>query len=117
MKKPTWAKPGIYGLLTGSVATAFVGFSWGGWMTSSSASEMAVERSRTDVAAALVPVCLQASRADPERIAKLATINEAVAFRRTDAVLATGWATPPGEDTPSRDLAMACVEELGLDAS
>lgn len=115
MNTPTWIKPGVYGLIVGGVATAVVGFSWGGWMTSSRAETMAKTRVDAGVAAALVPVCLQISQADPERVAKLATIRDAASYRRRDAVLATGWATPPGAETPNRALAEACIDALDLD--
>jgi hypothetical protein len=32
-------------------------------------------------------------------------------------MMETGWATLPGTDTPSRDLADACLAELALDGS
>ena len=60
---------------------------------------------------------LDKSRADNQRVAKLATIREASSFKRRDAVMETGWATMPGTDGPNRDLAQACIEGLDLDAS
>lgn len=117
MKIGAWAKPAVYGLLVGGATTAFVGFSWGGWMTSSGADKMANERAAAGVTAALVPVCVGASQADPNRIEKLAAIKDAASFRRGDAVLATGWAVPPGEEASNRALAVACLGELDLDAS
>ena len=96
---------------------ARAGFSWGGWMTQSGADEMANERAAADVTAALVPVCLEASQADPDRVEKLATIKDAASYRRGDAVMATGWAVPPGQDASNRALAVACLVELDLDAS
>ena len=32
-----WLKPGIWGAVVGSILTMIVGFSWGGWTTSSTA--------------------------------------------------------------------------------
>jgi len=32
-------------------------------------------------------------------------------------MMETGWATMPGTDTPSRDLASACLAVLDLDGS
>lgn len=117
MNTPEWLKPGLYGAAIGAVFIGVVGFSWGGWMTGGSANEMATSMARDEVVAALVPVCLDKARTDPDRIAQLATIREATSFRRRDAVMATGWATMPGEDAPNRSLAQACVEGLELDAS
>ena len=86
-------------------------------MTDSSANKMADEMAQEGVIAALVPVCLDMSRTDSERIAKLATIKAATSFKRRDAVMETGWATVPGSEAPNRDLAQACIEGLDLDAS
>lgn len=117
MNMPEWLKPGLYGALAGAAVCGTVGFSWGGWMTGRSAEEMANTLAQENVIAALVPVCLDISRADAERAAKLATIREAASFRRRNAVMETGWATMPGSDGPNRDLALACMEGLDLDAS
>ncbi|MEM9843271.1 MAG: hypothetical protein AAF965_00590 [Pseudomonadota bacterium] len=117
MTTPEWLKPGIYGALIGAAFVGIVGFSWGGWVTGSSAEKMASEMAEDSVIAALVPFCLERSRTDNERIAKLATIREESSFKRRDAVMETGWATMPGTDGPNRDLAQACIEGLDLDAS
>ena len=68
-----------------------------------------------DVIAALLPVCLDMSRTDADRVAKMATIREATSYRQRDAVMDAGWAT--GSEAPDRDLAQACIEGLELDAS
>ncbi|WP_299971384.1 hypothetical protein [uncultured Roseobacter sp.] len=117
MTTPEWLKPGIYGALLGAAFVGIVGFSWGGWMTGGGAEEMANKMAQEEVIAALVPFCLDISRADNERLAKLATIREASSFKRRDAVMETGWATMPGSDGPNRELAQACIEGLDLDAS
>ena len=117
MTTPEWLKPGIYGALVGAVCVGIVGFSWGGWMTGGSANKMASKMAKDEVIAALVPVCLDMSRADIQRTAKLATIRDASGYKRRDAIIDAGWATIPGSDIPSRDLAQACIEGLDLDAS
>lgn len=117
MNTPEWLKPGIYGAVVGAVFISVAGFSWGGWMTRSGANQMASAMAHDDVIAALTPVCLNLSRTDIDRIAKLAIIREAVSFKRRDAVMETGWATVPGSEAPDRDLAQACMEALELDAS
>ncbi len=116
MTTPEWLKPGIYGALLGAIFVSIVGFSWGGWMTGAGAEKMANKQAKEEVIAALVPVCLDMSRADNERMAKLATIRAASSFNRRAAVMETGWATIPGSNGPNRDLAQACIEGLNLDA-
>ena len=114
MKIPVWLKPGIYGAITGAVLTAVVGFTWRGWVTGNNADKMAMTMAHDDVIAALVPVCVDMARTDPSRAEKLATIRAASTYQRRDAVMAAGWATMPGAETPDRDLAQACLTALEL---
>lgn len=117
MTFPEWTKPGIYGAVAGAIAVSIIGFNWGGWSTSSNAEKMAQSFAADAVTTAMVPICVDMSTADPERITKIATIREASGFNRRKAVMDTGWATLPGTDAPNRDLAAACIEGLELDAS
>jgi hypothetical protein len=116
MNTPEWLKPGIYGALIGAAVVSFGGFSWGGWVTRGTAHDRAMAMSRTDVVAAMVPVCLDIAQADPNRMAKLAVIREAETYRRRDALMDAGWATLPGAEMPDRDIAQACLASLDVDA-
>lgn len=117
MTFPEWTKPSAYGAVGGAIVVSVLGFNWGGWTTGSTAQKMAQNLAAEEVTLAMVPVCVNASAEDPERAAKLTTIQDASGYNRRKAMMATGWATLPGTDTPNRDLATACVEELELDGS
>ena len=117
MTFPEWTKPGIYGALVGAIAVSILGFTWGGWTTSSSAQTMAQNLASEEVTSAMVPVCLDISATDPERAEKLVVLQDLSGFGRRNAMLETGWATPPGSDAPVRDLAVACLAGLALDGS
>ena len=117
MTFPEWTKPGLYGAAAGAVAISILGFSWGGWMTGGNADKMAEQMAADEVTLAMVPVCMNLSDADPERTTKLATVQEASGYSRRKAMMDTGWATLPGADAPSRDLAEACYAEIELRAS
>jgi hypothetical protein len=117
MNTPEWLKPGIYGAVIGAAFVGIVGFSWGGWVTGGTANDRAMAMSRVDVAASMVPVCLDMARTDPERTSKLATIRAATTYQRRDALMEAGWATVPGTDAPNRDIAQACLAALDVDAS
>ena len=117
MTFPEWTKPGAYGAVGGAIVVSVLGFTLGGWTTGGNAQEMAQTFATQEVALAMVPVCLNASAVDPERISKLATIQDGSSFGRSRAMMATGWATLPGTEEPSRDLAVACLEGLALDGS
>lgn len=114
MTSREWLKPGIYGALIGAVAVGIIGFTWGGWVTGGTAHDRAMNMSRDDVVAALVPVCLDNARSDPNRDAKMTTIRDASSYKRRDAVMDAGWATVPGAEAPDRDIAQACLAELNL---
>lgn len=116
MTTPEWLKPGSYGAVVGAIFVGIVGFSWGGWMTGGVAASFASEMAHDEVISALVPVCVDLAHTDKERVAKLATINEAASYQRRDAVMDAGWATVPGSDVPDSDLAQACIIALDLDA-
>src|SRR5690606_22827204 len=96
MNTPEWLKPGLYGAVAGGILVAVAGFTWAGWTTAGGADRMAQAMAGQRVVAAMVPVCLGLSAADPDRAAKLATIQEATVPRRREALMATGWATMPG---------------------
>ena len=117
MTTPEWLKPGIYGGFIGAAAISILGFSWGGWVTGGGAEDMAKTMAQEEVTSALVPVCVELSRVDPDRIAKLATIQDASNYNRYKSVMDAGWATAPGNEAPNRDLAKACIAGLDLEAS
>lgn len=107
-----WIKPGAWGLVVGGIVTMIVGFSWGGWTTGSTTDRLAMERSNTAVTAALVPVCLEKSKADPARTKKLGALKALTSpYEQRDAVLKDGWASV-GESEGNRDVAEACAAQL-----
>jgi len=112
MNIPEWMKPAFYGAVVGAVALAIVGFSWGGWVTGGTAQEMARDQARQEVVAALVPICLEQSKQDPQVIETLAELEEAGSYQRSDLLMKAGWATMPGSSDPNRDVARACMEKL-----
>lgn len=117
MTFPEWAKPGLFGAAAGAVAISILGFTWGGWVTASTAKGMANEHARAEVTMAMVPHCVAMSAEDPERMAKMTTIREASGYNRRKAVEQSGWATLPGATSPDRHLAEACAEQLDLEKS
>jgi hypothetical protein len=112
VRTPDWLKPGLYGALAGAAALAIAGFSWGGWVTGGKAEQIASDRARIEVVAALVPVCLEQSRQDPASITTLASLMEARPHQRDRMLMDAGWATMPGTAAPSSAVARACMQEL-----
>jgi dienelactone hydrolase len=112
MNTPEWLKPALYGAAVGATALAIVGFSWGGWVTGGTAVKMASDQARLEVVAALVPICIEQSKQDPQVVQTLALLKEASSYQRSDMIMKAGWATMPGSTDPSRDVARACMEKL-----
>ncbi|MDH3472735.1 MAG: hypothetical protein OEM59_03495 [Rhodospirillales bacterium] len=112
MNIPEWLKPGLQGAAVGAVALAIVGFSWGGWVTGGTAEKMAAAQAKLEVVAALVPICLEQSRQDPQAVATLAQLKDTSSYQRSDMLMKAGWATMPGSSDPNRFVAKACMEKL-----
>ncbi len=112
MNAPEWLKPGLYGAAVGAIAVSIVGFSWGGWVTGGTAQQLASQQAELDVVAALVPICIEQSKQDPEVVATLALLKDAHSYQRGDMLMQAGWATMPGSSAPDRDVANACAAKL-----
>ncbi len=105
-------KPLAWGVVLGSLVTMIVGFSWGGWTTGSGVDRIATERTQAAVTAALVPVCMEKSKADPASAKKLGALKALTSsFDQRDAVLKDGWATV-GAGEANRDVADLCASQL-----
>ena len=112
MNAPKWFKPGLYGAITGAVALAIFGFTWGGWVTSGTAKLMAHNQAKMEVVAALVPICVEQSKQDPKVTETMAELKEAANYNRSSLLMETGWATMPGSEQPDRGVASACMDQL-----
>jgi dienelactone hydrolase len=112
MNIPGWVKPGLQGAAVGAAALAIVGFSWGGWVTGGTAKQMASDQARLEVVAALVPICIEQSKLDPQVVSTLALLKEASSYKRSDMLMEAGWATMPGSSDPNSAVARACIDKL-----
>ena len=112
MKTPEWLKPALQGAAAGAIALAIVGFSWGGWVTGGTAKQMASDQARLEVVAALVPICLEQSKQDPQVVVTLGELKDASSYQRSDMLMKAGWATMPGSSDPNRQVAIGCMEKL-----
>lgn len=98
--------------MAGAVVIAIAGFTWGGWVTSNTAGKMASKQARLEVVAALVPICVEQSKQDPQVVETLAQLKVASGYQRSDMLMKAGWATMPGSEDPNRQVASACMEQL-----
>jgi type VI protein secretion system component VasK len=106
-------KPGVWGVIIGSILTMIVGFTWGGWTTSTTANQVAMQRADAAVTATLIPICLAQQKVDATKGTKLGELRAITAsYEQTDFVMKSGWATFPGKTEANRDVAEACAAAL-----
>jgi hypothetical protein len=103
----------LQGIAIGAVASIVIGFSWGGWVTGSTASRIAAEQADTAVVVALTPICMEKFLRSSDAKANLAVLQKiSLNWEQGDYLEKGGWATPPGATSPDYHLARACAEKL-----
>ena len=111
MKISANVKPAAWGAVGGAVALAIIGFSWGGWVTGSSATTMADKHANTEVAKALAPICFLQFHQQPGAEAKLVELKGIKStYEQASFVEKNGAATMPGSDKMVRGVSQACAE-------
>lgn len=98
----------FWGAIIGAIVLAIVGFTWGGWVTSSTAEKGAEDA----VLVRLAPICVEQSKRDPEGARKLEELKKEESWKRADYVKKQGWATMPGEKNSHSKVAESCAELL-----
>ena len=107
------SKTMVFWLMLGVIAlTIFVGFRWGGWVTSASAQSTATSAAQSAVIARLAPMCVAQFNLDPAKDTKLVELQGTSSYQRSAYVKAQGWATMPGETAPDNKVAEACARLL-----
>ena len=94
------------------VATMIIGFTWGGWVTGSTAERMATQgimAARADLAAA---ICVSRFENGPDAVVNLASLKASDSWSRNDFIEKGGWATPAGTEKPIAGAASLCVQRL-----
>ena len=104
--------PVLWGAVGGGIAVAIIGFAWGGWVTGSTAQNMAEELAQRAVVARLAPICVEQFNQDSEKDQKLTTLKETDSWKRNDYVENQGWATMPGEKEADGKVAGKCAKLL-----
>lgn len=98
-------KPAAWGAVAGAVALAIIGFTWGGWVTGSSA-EMATQKA---VVASLVPICVGQFQQSTDAPLQQAELHKITTWDRAAFVEKAGWATMPGSTQPNSAVAKVCA--------
>ena len=112
MQIPAQTKPALLGVAVGAAAVALIGFSWGGWVTGSSAEALASERAQTAVVAALTPVCVDRFERSADAAVHLAALKKVKSWEQGSYVKDGGWANMVDDTGTATGLARACAEAL-----
>jgi hypothetical protein len=102
----------LWGVVGGGIILAIIGFGWGGWVTGSTAQNMAEELAQKAVVSRLAPICVEQFSRDSEKDQKLKQLKETSSWERGDYVEIQGWATMPGEKEADSKIAGKCAELL-----
>jgi hypothetical protein len=94
------------------VATMVVGFNWGGWVTSATATRMASDAARGAQATLASANCVARFNQGPDAVAQLAALKKADTYERGDLIKQGGWATLPGSTEPVPGAADICAQQL-----
>jgi hypothetical protein len=93
-------------------ATLILGFTWGGWMTASSARKAVVQagyEARADMAAA---ICVNRFDASPDHVANLAALKGTDSWKRDDYIVKGGWLKIDGVDSDISGASALCAQRL-----
>ena len=114
MKIPPQTAPALWGAAGGAALIALLGFTWFGWVTSSTAERQAKQQTETALVTALTPVCVEKFKESADAAKNFEALNKIeYSWEKGSFVQKGGWATPPGAKEPNAALAQACAEALG----
>lgn len=107
------SKTALFWSSVGSVVVVLVlGFTWGGWVTGGTATEMAEDAAADARAEVTAVYCTERFLAAPDVRVQLAALKDLSSYRRRSFVGETGFATPPGAEGPDRNAAALCAQRL-----
>jgi Ni/Fe-hydrogenase subunit HybB-like protein len=103
-------KYGIWGLIVGAVIAMIIGFSWGGWATSSTTKTMTKEA----VLASRAAICVAQFMKQPANEEKLKELGEIDSWKRAEFIEKGGWDKMPGQEKADYAVSRACADGLEL---
>lgn len=112
MEIPSQVTPAIWGAIGGAAAVALLGFSYGGWVTASSAETLASQRATKAVVAALAPICVENFKRSADASAQMAELKKTRSWEQAAFITKGGWAAMPGSTTVDSAMASSCAEMI-----
>ena len=111
MEAPSQLKPVLWGAVGGAVVLATIGFTWGGWLTSSKADVMARQQVQAALVEVLTPICVDKFSRATDAQARLVELKKITSsWDRERFVRENDWAKF-GKESNSR-VVDACASEL-----
>ena len=102
----------LQGAVVGCIATAVVGFGWGGWTLGSTAKQLADTTANSAVATALAPICVDKFQHAADATISLAAFKKVDSWQQGAFIEKGGWATMPGSTSTDAKVAQACATAL-----
>lgn len=112
MEMPSQLMPTFWGAVGGAAAVAFIGFSYGGWVTASTAETLATQRATKAVVSVLAPICVENFNRSKDASAQLVELKKAKAWEQAAFITKGGWAAMPGSKTVDNATASSCAEMI-----
>ena len=94
------------------VATMFVGFTWGGWVTGGTATDMANKAAEGASAKLAAAICAAQFNSDPEAAGHRAALVKLDTWMRSDFIKKGGWANLPGQKESVTGATELCARQL-----
>ena len=102
----------MQGAIVGTLATAFIGFSWGGWTLESTAKQLAVKETSAALVAVLGPMCADKFRHAADAELNMAEFKKVSSWMQDSYIQKGGWATFPGMTAADLAVAQECAKLL-----
>ncbi len=102
----------FWSCVASSAATMFLGFTWGGWTTSSTAANMAQTAAQTAEAQLAANICVSRFERAADAAAELATLKKTSYWERGDFIRRGNWLELPGMKVTPPGAASICVDRL-----
>jgi hypothetical protein len=94
------------------VATVVIGFTWGGWVTNTTAAAMADRAAIAGQAKLAASICVDRFITSPDAGAQAARLKAAETWQRGDFIRQAGWLALPGRTEPVAGAADLCVQTI-----
>ena len=99
-------KYGGWGVAIGAVVAMIIGFTWGGWVTASTADKLSGEA----VLATRSAICVAQFMKAPNHAEQLKAFQETDSWKRREFVEKGGWDKMPGEEAARGYVSRACAD-------